>query len=157
MLLALMSAMLLQPATAAPQSTRAPVCDVLPAWLGAWAMPSPLNGLLRPGNAVTVSLQPITGVTTIVPPRPARNGAATRGARIDLEITSAGTYGIALDGGAWIELVRGTEALRSANHGHGPDCSTVRKIVDFQLTPGRYVIQLSGTDASEARLLVFPR
>ena len=31
----------------------------------------------------------------------------------------------------------------STAHGHGPPCSGIRKVVDFTLTPGRYVVQLT--------------
>lgn len=138
MLSFLLSALLLQPASP-PSPQPAPACAAmnqsLPASLAAWATPAPAGTTLQPGQAVTTS--PATPLT--------------------LEIAEAGTYGVALDQGAWIDVGRDGEALRSTAHGHGPACSTIRKIVDFALQPGRYTITLSRTQAVSVRLLVVRR
>ncbi len=44
------------------------------------------------------------------------------------------------------------KSLSSVAHAHGPDCTGVRKMVDFRLSPGAYILQLSG--ATEASLPV---
>jgi hypothetical protein len=38
----------------------------------------------------------------------------------------------------------------STAHSRGPECSTLRKMVDFPLQPGRYVLQVSAN--ADARL-----
>ena len=140
-----------------PVETCGAIDGALPAALGAWRAPSPSSGAVRPGAALQIALRPIAELQTAIPPHPARDGGATRGARLDLEIASAGTYQILLSEGAWIDLVQAGTPLRFAAHGHGPGCSTIRKTVDYTLTPGHYVLQLSGTNAAAARLLVIPR
>ena len=150
------------PASAAAQEAPpAPACQAtdanLPANLAAWRAPAPSSGPLRPGAAVQVALRPIAEVQAAIAPHPARDGGATTGARLNLEVATAGTYRVALSEAAWIDLVQGGQSLASAAHGHGPACSSIHKIVDFALSPGRYVIQLSGTTAASARLLVIPR
>jgi hypothetical protein len=134
----LLSALLAQPAAhAAPPA--AMVCTGvdgnLPAGLAPWIHLSALTPILRPG--VTIPATPGTTVT--------------------IEIAEAGTYGVAIDTGAWIDVSRDDQPLRPAAHGHGPACSTIRKIVDFQLEPGRYTILLSRTEATAVRLLVIRR
>jgi hypothetical protein len=141
MLSLLLSALLLQPASPPPPAPHpAPVCtetDVnLPATLAAWRNPGPLTPIVHPGQAVIVA--PATAPVT-------------------LEIAEAGTYGLAIDQGAWIDVARDGAVLHSAVHGPGPDCSTIRKIVDFALQPGRYTITLSRTQGPSARLLVVRR
>ena len=66
----------------------------------------------------------------------------------------AGTYRVALSSGAWIDLVRDGEPVASTAHGHGPNCTGVRKMVDFPLTPGRYTLQLGANGEAEMRVLV---
>ncbi|MDQ1674842.1 MAG: hypothetical protein QOC98_3404, partial [Frankiaceae bacterium] len=158
----LLALALVFPAVAPAQATPpAPACAAvdaaLPASLAAWRAPAPLSGALRPGVAAQIALRPIAEVQTAIAPHAARDGGATTGARLDLEIATAGTYQVALSEAAWIDLVQGGAPLRSAANGHGPACSSIHKIVDFALSPGRYVIQLSGTAAAGARLLVIPR
>jgi hypothetical protein len=141
MLSLFLSALLLQPASSPPPAQHAaPACTEtdgdLPANLTAWRNPGPLASVVRAGQAVIVA--PATTPVT-------------------LEIAEAGTYGIAIDQGAWIDVARDGAMLHSAMHGHGPDCATIRKIVDFQLQPGRYTITLSRTQNPSARLLVVRR
>ena len=70
------------------------------------------------------------------------------------QVARAGTYRVALGTSAWIDVVRAGRALPSQAHGHGPACTGIRKIVDFRLTPGRYVLQLSGTMATTLPVLI---
>jgi hypothetical protein len=146
---------------AAQEATSAPACQAmdatLPAELAAWRSPSPVAGPLRPGMAVTLALRPVSELQPAVQPHNAREDGVTTGARLDLEVAAAGTYRIAIDHGAWVDLVADGQPLRPVANGRGPACSTIHRILDFALNPGRYVIQLSGTTAATARLLVVPR
>lgn len=76
---------------------------------------------------------------------------------LTIEVAEAGAYGIALDVPAWIEVARDGAVLTSTGHGHGLACSSIRKIVDFALAPGRYTLTLRRTDLAAARILVFRR
>lgn len=35
-----------------------------------------------------------------------------------------------------------TAAQPAAAHGHGPACSGIRKMVEYDVTPGRYLVQI---------------
>lgn len=133
MLLALMSALLLQPA--APPAAACATDQNLPAAMRPWLTPAAAGTTLQPGQAVTLAPS----------------------ATLALVITEAGTYGVVLDQNAWVEVARDGASLNSNGHGHGPACSTIRKTVDFQLQPGRYTITLSRTQAASVRLLVIRR
>lgn len=114
---------------------------------GATNAPIPLD------QALTVTLAPSAAVTFAPPPgRPA--APATFGGVLAFEVKTAGTYVAALGAGAWIDVVQDGKAITSTGHGHGPACSTIRKMVDFSLQPGVYLIQLSGAPAAEIGLLV---
>ena len=41
-------------------------------------------------------------------------------------------------------------------HGHGPDCTGIRKIVSYTLQPGDYILQLVGSGTPEMTALVLP-
>ena len=143
--------------TPPPVPTCGAVDAALPANFAAWRSPAPAAGLLHPGTAVQIDLRPIAELQAAVPPHQARDGGATTGGRLELEIATAGSYEVLVDHSAWIDLVQGGATLRSTARAQALPCTTVHKIVDFSLSPGRYVIQLSGTTAASARLLVVPR
>jgi hypothetical protein len=107
-----------------------PVAD-----LAAWRTPAPAGETIQPGQAV--ALAPTSSLILV--------------------IAEAGTYSVAVDQSARIDVARDGATLNSNGQGHGPACSTIRKIVDFQLLPGRYTITLSRTQAPTVRLLVVRR
>lgn len=138
---------------------RAP--GALPPELEGWNRATPLAGasdaqrlpVLALGQAADLALLPASGVKyPVQPERP--GGPGSFGGFVGIEIAQAGTYRVALGSGAWIDVVRGGEAVVSVAHGHGPECTGVRKIVDFPLTPGRYTLQLSASAGTNIRVLV---
>jgi hypothetical protein len=52
-----------------------------------------------------------------------------------------------------VEVVANGAAIPSVAHGHGPDCTPVRKFVDWDLKPGRYLLQVTGDPAAVQLLL----
>lgn len=104
--------------------------------LAAWAKPDgDATGPLTPDHPVTLAIEV---------------GAASRG----LSIESAGRYGIAADGGVWIDLIGKGAPLASVDHSHGPACSGIRKIVWFDVAAGDYSVALSKAALARIRLLV---
>lgn len=95
------------------------------------------------GRAVRAGLVPVAQVRFALPPEKA-GAPETFGGLLAFDVPSGGRYRVALGAVAWIDLVRDGKALASVAHGHGPACSGIRKMVDFDLTPGRYVMQVSG-------------
>lgn len=142
--------LLLQASPAAPRC--AATDAALPATLSGWAAPATEFGvnkavMLQAGDAAKLA-----GV-----PAGAKPGGAVM---IGFRVEKAGRYGVALDQRGWIDVVPGAvggEALKSAAHGHGPQCSTIRKIVRFDLQPGLYRLYLTGLDKPAAKtMLVAP-
>lgn len=107
------------------------------------------------GRAAELRLVPLDRLAPAAPPT--RDlGAGTNAGVALFQVTRPGTYRIALGAPAWIEVVRGGRALPSAAHSHGPACSGIRKIVDYRLAPGRYVLQLTGAAANTLPVLIAP-
>ena len=125
--------------------------------LAAAASPAALGGpSLTPGRGVDAKLAPAPSVTyAATPGKPAPPGGSA--GLMALTVPAAGTYAVGLSSAAWIDVVDASGAsVASAAHGHGPACSGMRKVVDFALAPGRYVIQLSSADPTVG-VLVFRR
>ncbi|AJA09070.1 Conserved Putative secreted protein [Sphingopyxis fribergensis] len=64
------------------------------------------------------------------------------GGMIPIEVKKPGRLIVALDAGAWIDLIRDGAVVKSLAHGHGPACSGIRKMVEYDVTQGRYQLQI---------------
>lgn len=105
------------------------------------------------GKAVDAGLRPTPEVRyALRPEKP--GGSVSFGGLYALTVEQAGHYRIALGSAAWIDLAQEGKALVSTAHGHGPDCTGIRKMVDFSLAPGRYLLQVSANAAPDMPLLV---
>ena len=131
----------------------APISCAPPAPLAGWATPA----VARPGTPVTIGkavrlmLQPDPRLA-VAPGKQPRSGSFGIGA--DFVVTNVGKYRIALGQPAWIDVIRAGKSLESVAHAHGAACAGVAKMVDFDLTPGRYTLQLSGSAASSTTVMI---
>ncbi|HMP46902.1 MAG TPA: hypothetical protein PKD99_17530 [Sphingopyxis sp.] len=64
------------------------------------------------------------------------------GGMVPITVDRPGRLVVALDAGAWIDLVQDGAIVKSAAHGHGPACSGIRKMVEYDVAPGRYLLQI---------------
>jgi hypothetical protein len=51
-------------------------------------------------------------------------------------------------------FVRDEQAVKSTAHGHGPNCTGIRKMVDYPLTPGPYILQISANGQPQMTVLL---
>ncbi|WP_294320753.1 homogentisate 1,2-dioxygenase [uncultured Sphingomonas sp.] len=164
MLLATLIALSLPQVVATHRDEACPPTPIaLPRGMEGWSRPTAVAAaataakpvLLTARSAVRATLLPITGVTYAVPP--AKPGAATsHGGLFAFDVARAGRYRVALGSPAWIDVLRGTMPVASVTHGHGPSCSTIRKMVDFDLKPGRHLLQIAGSEPAAVTLMVLP-
>ncbi len=105
------------------------------------------------GAAVNATLRPSADVQYVVPPgKPGE--PSSFGGMFEFTVVQAGTYRVALGAGSWATVLSGKKPVVSAAHGRGPDCSGIRKMVDFALKPGDYVLQLeSGAETPMAIMI----
>ena len=137
--------MLLAAALLMLQAAPAPACvatdAALPANLAGWTAPATGFGV---NQAVTLD----AGDVAKLPDVPA--GAKPGGA-------ASAAVAIALDQRGWIDVVPGVSggaALKSTAHGHGPDCSSIRKVVRFDLQPGLYRLYLTGLASASVKVML---
>ena len=146
----LFAALLLAQTAPAAQTTACKAPDAsLPVALTGWTAP---GDEFTPGKAV--SLDTVDAATLKGAPAGAKPGKA---ASIAFKIATAGTYGVALDQPGWIDVLPGAAggaALTSVKHGHGPECSTIRKIVRFKLDPGAYRLYVTGLAQPKAKVML---
>jgi hypothetical protein len=153
------------PAPAAP-ATCATMDAELPAELTGWTTKTPLaaagvaadlaKAALVPGKAYQAALPSTPAVAYLLQPEKP-GGSVSHGGLFELTVQSAGTYVIALGTAAWIDLLKDGAPLVSSSHGRGPACSTLRKMVTFDLQPGRYVVQISANGPAELPIMVAKR
>lgn len=148
--------------TTAPAVCAAP--ESLPGPLAGWAAPhrpvaaarnakATRNALLTPGQAADVTLQQTPRVTYPVEPgKP--GGSVSFGGLLAFDVAEAGTYRVALGSAAWIDVVEDGASLVSIAHGHGPECSGIRKMVDYTVKPGRHVLQIAASGDAAITVLV---
>jgi len=155
---------------AAARAQEAPACaatdTALPAELGGWTAKSDLvsatsaadlsKAALSVGKGVEAQLHPTRTVTYVTQPEKP-GGSVSHGGMFDLNIDQAGTYRIALGAGSWIDVLKDGKPLESVGHGMGPKCSTVRKMVDFALQPGHYVVQISANADEKLAIMALRR
>lgn len=128
--------------------------------LAPWADPAPMasakdvaalpSSQLQLGKAISMSLHPAGEIR--FPATPGKTGGS--GGLAEIVIEQAGNYRVALGTPAWIDLVAEGKALASIAHGHGPKCTTIRKMVDFTLNPGRYTLTISANSSDQTQVLV---
>jgi hypothetical protein len=139
----------------AAASSPAPICTTAatpPPELAGWTHRTPQAAgavvdsapLLAPGAAADLTLMPVGGVHFVVP-LGRMSAPADKGGLLTFRAPAAGTYRVALGAGGWIDMVRGTTSIPSSAHGHGPDCTGIRKMVDFPLEAGLYTVQVSAS------------
>jgi hypothetical protein len=158
------------PATAqAEMSAQGPACATvdadLPAALASWpakvdvvsavAAADLSKAVIVIGQAARVSLHGTREVTYPVQPEKP-GGSVAHGGLLAFSINQPGAYRVALSTGAWIDVIRDGQPQRSTAHGHGPACSTIRKMVNFNLQPGHYILQISANADAEISVLVTP-
>lgn len=147
----------------APKACAAPAAPPaeFAGWSAAQLLPAGATGdapgarVLPIGTAREIGLLPVAEVRYAVQPvRP--DEGAVHGGLVAFDVARRGTYRVALGSGAWIEVIGGRRARQSVGHGHGPECSGIRKIVDFELSPGRYLLQLSASKEARVTAMIAP-
>lgn len=171
----LVPVLLLAPGAAVAEEPDAPAaadCPAKPAplpdGLVGWSAPStdramtkyyPRAHWLR-GLNTRLALNPIDRVAYVTVPEKAIE-PNSYGGLMSVRVQKPGRLKIALGERAWVDLVKGGKRwtlVPSAAHGHGPACTSIAKIVEYDVEPGHYVIQIVNAPAAKLQAMaVAPR
>jgi hypothetical protein len=69
-------------------------------------------------------------------------------------VETEGAYTVALGAPAWIDVLEDGKAVTPTSFGHGPICTSVRKMVVFRLKPGTHLLQLSASATSMLPMMI---
>jgi hypothetical protein len=105
------------------------------------------------GVGVSATLLPTSKIAYAVRPQKP-GGSVSSGGIFAFTVPASGRYRVALGTGAWIDVLNDAIPATSVSHSHGPDCTGVRKMVDFDLKPGRYLLQVAGNRSATLLLMV---
>ena len=111
------------------------------------------NATLELGKASYVGLNNTPKMKYVVRPTN-EGGSVSYGGIFQIAIKESGTYRVALGNASWIDVTKDGKPAQSIAHNGGPANSGIRKMVDYKLESGTYVLQLSaGADSSSAILV----
>lgn len=65
-----------------------------------------------------------------------------------------GNYSVALGSAAWIDVLEDGKAVAPTSFDHGPECTSIRKIVVFPLKAGAHTLQVSANGDAKLKLMV---
>lgn len=138
----------------------------LPADLAGWAAPHrPLKAavkasgagkaMLALGTAFDATLAATPKVEYVLEPgKP--GGSVSFGGLFAFDVAQAGRYRVAQNGRSWVDVIVDGKAVTSAAHGHGPECSGVTKMVEYDLSAGRHLLQIAANGEAALTVMVAP-
>jgi hypothetical protein len=162
---ALAAAMFASPALAQEHEHPQVACTVtdetLPAGLEEWKGRAAVTSAAGPAGAAELALgkgyqaglkAKADVAFAVEPEKP--GGSVSHSGVFAFNIEIAGDYAVALGSAAWIDVVEDGKALEPKSFGHGPQCTTIRKLMVYTLKPGRHLLQIAGNGEATTKVLV---
>lgn len=135
----------------------------LPAGFGDWngkasigTAPLPeqtVHARLALGKGYEAKLAKKADVVFVVEPE-MPGGSVSYSGLFSFTVETASDYTVALGAAAWIDVLEDGKALEPLKFGHGPACTTIRKMVTYPMNPGVHVLQVAGNGADKLKLMV---
>jgi hypothetical protein len=111
--------------------------------------------LLGSDRLYELQLNALAQVQFAIPPGKSKGGNGPYAGLARVRVPTSGTWRIALDEPAWIDVVAAGQAIASSDYQGRPDCHAPHKIVQFPLPANQeLLIQLSGTAQTQVRLTI---
>jgi len=110
---------------------------------------------LSPDKLYELQLSALSLVTLAVPAGRHASSPGAGAGLATLTLAQAGLYRISLDVPIWVDVIAGSNALRSQDFQGRPGCNAPHKIVEFVLPAAtRLTLQLSGDSAKAVKVAV---
>jgi hypothetical protein len=81
-------------------------------------------------------------------------GTVAHAGLFEFTVPAAGNYTVALSAAAWIDVIESGKAVTPTSFGHGPECTSIRKMVVFPLQAGKHTLQISGNAQPAMKIMV---
>jgi hypothetical protein len=81
-------------------------------------------------------------------------GTVAHAGLFEFTVPAAGNYTVALSTAAWIDVIENGKAITPTSFGHGPECTSIRKMVVFPLQAGKHALQVSGDADPKIKIMV---
>lgn len=145
----------------------APACSTmdaaLPAGFADWNGKAALTTVTKADDLAKADIKLGTGyeatlgktTSIFMPVQPEKPGGSVSHAGLfSFTVETEGAYTVALSTPAWIDVLEDGKAVSPTSFGHGPECTSVRKMVVFALKPGKHALQVSGNAQPTMKLMV---
>jgi hypothetical protein len=108
--------------------------------------------------AISVPLSPLGEAKLAMPPERAPKNSDSYAGSVPFAAGGDGTatYRVSLSANAWIDVVQDGGYVKSGRFTGARDCTGIRKSVEFAIGPGPFIVQLSGADSPEIRMVLTP-
>ena len=112
-----------------------------------------MHAALALGKGYAARLAKKAEVTFVVQPEKT-GGSVSYSGLFAFTVETADEYTVALGAAAWIDVLEDGKAMEPSTFGHGPECTTIRKMVTFALESGVHVLQVAGSGSEALRVMV---
>lgn len=113
--------------------------------------------LLKVDKLYDVKLAGQNGVTYAVKPAKPTLNDSVQGGIARFRLDKAGAYRISITSGHWIDVVEGSQVIKSRDFTGARGCARPRKIVEYDLPAGKdLTLQLSGSSDASVLLAITP-
>ena len=106
--------------------------------------------------AVSLTLKPFAEAELSRPPRRRPQGGAGFAGAVYFTKADYGRYVVALSAPAWIDVIQKGQYADAVRHSGASGCETLRKVVEFEVLPEPFIVQLSGADSPAIKMVVVP-
>jgi hypothetical protein len=101
-----------------------------------------------------LALAPNEQVQLPAPNKKAHGAGMGSAGLVRLQITKAGSYRISVGSPMWVDLASGSTLIGSSDFAGQHGCDAPHKIVQYDLQPGAFVLQLTGGSGNHVRVTV---
>lgn len=112
---------------------------------------------IEAGKLYVLKLVPQTSVQFAANPGKTSDAPDAHAGLVQFSVAKPGDYRVTIDGGFWIDVVAGTDLIKSNTFKGRPDCKLYHKSVEFTLSESKMLIlQLSGAEPDTVRVAITP-
>ena len=109
---------------------------------------------LVPDQPLALRLKPAAAVTFSQAPGQVRKADTAHGGLVSVRVPAEGTWRIAASGPVWIDVIGPAGPVAASGHGRMAPCTSIRKVVEFPLPAGLWLVQVNGNPGPELRLML---